>query len=91
MEIDSGIKKRARTGLSHRIRTAKTKSPRLKQIANLMHLHSKIVPERSRRYRDIGEMTALRTRTSKTSELVRSNGIVRSSLAFLAKLINSWF
>ena len=81
----------AMTGLSHRVRTTKMKNPRLKQIANLMYLHSKIVPEGSGRQRAVGNMAALRTRMSETSELLRGNDAVRSSLAFLAKLIDSWF
>lgn len=81
----------AETGLSHRVRTTKMKNPRLKQIANLMYLHSRIVPEGSGRKRAVADMGALRAKMGKGSALLSSNDTVRSSLDFLAKLIDSWF
>ena len=81
----------ARTGLSHRVRTAKMRNPRLKQIATLMYLHSRIVPEGSGKRRAAGDMATLKARMGETSELLNANDTVRSSLDLLAKLIDSWF
>ena len=67
------------------------RNPRLKQIATLMYLHSRIVPEGSGKRRAVGDMATLKARMGETSELLNANDTVRSSLDFLAKLIDSWF
>lgn len=81
----------AETGLSHRVRTTKMKNPRLKQIANLMYLHSRIMPEGSSKQRAKDDMAVLKARMDEVSGLLSGNDAVRSSLDFLAKLIDSWF
>ena len=56
-----------------------------------MYLHSRIVPEGSGKRRAAGDMATLKARIGETSELLNANDTVRSSLDFLAKLIDSWF
>ena len=81
----------ADAGLSHRVRTAKMRNPRIGQIATLMYLHGRIVPTGSGRKRAIREMGALEATMGEVSSLLASNDAVRSSFDFLAKLIDSWF
>lgn len=81
----------AEAGLSHRVRTAKMRNPRIGQITTLMYLHGRIVPTGSGRRRAIREMGALEARMSEVSAMLVGNDAVRSSLGFLAKLIDSWF
>ena len=81
----------AETGLSHRVRTSKMKNPRLKQIATLMYLHSRLVTEGTGRRRAVADMQALKASMNKSLETLSANDIVRSSLAFLITLIDNWF
>ncbi len=81
----------AQTGLSHRVRTSKMKNPRLKQIATLMYLHSRLITEGSSRQRAIEDMQALKASMTKSLETLFGNDIVRSSLDFLIALIDNWF
>lgn len=81
----------AKTGLSHRVRTSKMKNPRLKQIATLMYLHSRLVTEGSGRKRAVEGMQALKTSMKDSLETLSGNDTVRSSLTFLIELIDSWF
>lgn len=81
----------ARTGLSHRVRTAKMRNPRLKQITTLMYLHSRIIPEGSGRQRANSNMTTLAVKMSEASTLFAGNDAIRSSLDFLTKIVDSWF
>ena len=81
----------AETGLSHRVRTSKMKNPRLKQIATLMYLHSRLVTEGTDRRRAVADMQALKASMNKSLEKLSANDIVRSSLTFLIALIDNWF
>ena len=81
----------AETGLSHRVRTSKMKNPRLKQIATLMYLHSRLVTEGTGRRRAVADMQALKASMNKSLETLSANDIVRSSLSFLIALIDNWF
>ena len=81
----------AKTGLSHRVRTSKMKNPRLKQIATLMYLHSRLITEGTSRRRAIADMQALKASMTKSLETLSANDIVRSSLTFLIALIDNWF
>lgn len=81
----------AKAGISHRVRTAKMKNPRIRQIATLLYLHAQLVPEGSGKRSSSCGLMALQKRLSGMCELVPTNDLVRSSLAFLAKLIDSWF
>ncbi len=81
----------AKTTLSHRVRTSKMKNPRLKQIATLLYLHSRLVTEGSGRKHAAANMQALKSRMEASLEVLSANDIVRSSLDFLIVLIDSWF
>ena len=81
----------AETGLSHRVRTSKMKNPRLKQIATLLYLHSRLVTEGTGRRRAVADMQALKASMNKSLETLSANDIVRSSLTILIALIDNWF
>ena len=81
----------AETGLSHRVRTSKMKNPRLKQIATLLYLHSRLVTVGTGRRRAVADMQALKASMNKSLETLSANDIVRSSLSFLIALIDNWF
>lgn len=84
-------RKLAKTGLSHRVRTAKMKNPRLKQITTLLYLHHQLIPEGSTRMRAVEDVNALKTKMKKTSNTLQSNDTIRSSFTFLIALIDNWF
>ncbi len=81
----------AETSISHRVRTSKMRNPRLKQIATLLYLHSRLVPAGSSRTRATDDMAALQHSIESMLILLPNNDKVRSSLGFLSKLIDSWF
>lgn len=81
----------AKTGLSHRVRTSKMRNPRLKQIATLMYLHTRLVADGSGRQRACRDLKGLGAKIDQTLETLGNNDAVRSSLGFLKALIDSWF
>ena len=81
----------ARTGLSHRVRTSKMRNPRLKQIATLLYLHSRMLPSGSGRKRATADVAKLQRSIAGVLEMIPGNDRVQSSLSFLSKLIDSWF
>ncbi len=81
----------AETSISHRVRTSKMRNPRLKQIATLLYLHSRLVPAGSSRTRATDDMAALQHSIESMLILLPNNDKVQSSLGFLSKLIDSWF
>lgn len=81
----------AEAGLSHRVRTAKMKNPRIRQIATLMYLHAHLVPEGSGKKSAASNLAGLEKRLLEMSDLAPANNVVRSTVAFLAKLIDNWF
>ena len=81
----------AEANVSHRVRTSKMRNPRLKQIATLLYLHSRLVPTGSGRGRAINDMAELQRSIKSILALLPNNDKVRSSLGFLSKLIDSWF
>ncbi len=81
----------SKTGLSHRVRTSKMKNPRLKQIATLMYLHTRLVTEGTGRVRAVADMQTLKSRMESSQKLFSNNDAVRSSIDFLSTLIDSWF
>ena len=81
----------AETALSHRVRTSKMKNPRLKQIATLMYLHSRLVTEGTGRKRAVDDMQRLKTKMAASLEMLSGNDTVRSSVDFLTGLIDKWF
>lgn len=81
----------AEIGLSHRVRTAKMKNPRIRQITTLMYLHSRLVTRGSGKGRASADLAGLKNQLSSTAGLIRSNDAIRSSFGFLETLIDSWF
>lgn len=81
----------AETGLSHRVRTARMRNPRMRQIATLLYLHRQLVPIGSGRERTCSDLAMLKIRMASMIGLVPHNDLIRSSLAFLIRLIDSWF
>ena len=81
----------AEAGLSHRARTAKMKNPRIRQIATLMYLHTQLVPEGSGKKSTSSNLAGLEEKLLEMSNLAPANDVVRSTVAFLAKLIDGWF
>ncbi len=81
----------AKTNLSHRVRTSKMKNPRLRQIATLLYLHSRLVIKGTSRRRAVADMQGLKSKMEALLETLSANDAVRSSLDFLMALIDSWF
>ena len=81
----------ARTGVSHRVRTAKMANPRLQQIATLLYLHAKTVPEGTARNRARGDVSRLGAQMGGVLEVLSGNDAVRSSFGFLMALFDKWF
>lgn len=81
----------AEAGLSHRVRTTKMKNPRIRQIATLMHLHTQLVPAGSGKKNAASNLASLEKRLLEMGDLAPTNDAIRSTVAFLAKLIDSWF
>ena len=79
------------TGLSHRTRTARMRNPRLRQIATVMYLHSKLIREGQTRLRARRDLSELKKRMAAMVELTPTNDTIRSSFGFLTCLIDSWF
>lgn len=81
----------AEAGLSHRVRTAKMKNPRIRQITTLMYLHTQLVPEGSGKNSASSNLADLEEKLLEMSNLAPTNDAIQSAMAFLAKLIDSWF
>ena len=81
----------ARTGISHRVRTAKMSNPRLQQIATLLYLHAKSVPEGTAKARARNDIAQFSARMDDALEALSKNDAVRSSFTFLMKLFEKWF
>ena len=81
----------AEIGLSHRVRTAKMKNPRIRQITTLLYLHVELVACGSGKRRASANLTELKKRMSSTAGLIPSSDVIQSSFAFLETLIDSWF
>lgn len=81
----------ARTGISHRVRTAKMANPRLQQIVTLLYLHVKIVPEGSAMERARGDVSQLSLQMKDALKALSGNDAIRSSFGFLMALFDKWF
>ncbi|MGN0262291.1 MAG: Abi family protein [Eggerthellaceae bacterium] len=81
----------AKAGISHRVRTAKMKNPRIRQIATLLYLHTQLVPAGSGKKNASCGLSALANQFMEMNKLVPTNDTICSSLAFLTKLIDTWF
>ena len=76
----------ARTGISHRVRTAKMSNPRLQ-----LYLHAKSVPEGTAKARARNDIAQFSARMDDALEALSKNDAVRSSFTFLMKLFDKWF
>lgn len=81
----------ARTGISHRVRTAKMGNPRLQQIATLLYLHAAIVPEGTSKARARKDVARLGTQMEDALKTLSGNDVIRSSFGFLMTLFDKWF
>lgn len=81
----------AEAGLSHRVRTTKMKNPRTRQIATLVYLHMQLAPEGSKKKSATSNPASLKKKLFEMSDLAPANDAIRSTVSFLAKLIDSWF
>lgn len=67
------------------------KNPHIRQIATLMYLHTQLVPEGSGKKSAASHLEGLEKKLFEMSDLAAANDTIRSAMAFLAKLIDSWF
>ena len=67
------------------------KNPRIRQIATLMYLHTQLVPEGSGKKSAALHLKGLEKKLLEMSDLAPANDTIRSAMAFLAKLVDSWF
>ena len=81
----------ASTGISHRVRTAKMSNPRLQQIATLLYLHAKTVPEGTSKNRTRRNIDRLSSQMGSVLEALSGNDAIRSSFGFLTTLFDKWF
>lgn len=81
----------AEAGISHRVRSAKMRNPRLQQIATLLYLHSQIVPEGTSRSRAQADIARLETEMRTVLAALPENDAIRSSFGFLMTLFDKWF
>lgn len=81
----------ARAGISRRVRAARMSNQRLQQIATLLYIHSKIVPEGMSRTRSRAELMQLKIELGKVKGALPRNDAVNSSFGFLITLIDSWY
>ena len=72
----------AETGLSHRVRTAKMKNPRIRQIATLMYLHTQLAPEGSGKKSTSSNLAGLEEKLLEMSNLAPANDAIQSAMAF---------
>ena len=78
-------------GISRRVRAAKMRNPRLQQIATLLFLHARIVPEGAGRSRAKTDLGMLRGVMDETLGTLSGNDAVRSSFEFLSNIILHFF
>lgn len=89
---DNGVEQAiAKAGLSHRVRTARMESPRIKQIVTLMYLHSITIRQGTGRRHAIERMQSLKRQMASVVELMPTNDVVTSNLSFMMTLIDNWF
>ena len=78
-------------GVSKRVRTAKMRNPRLQQIATLLYVHRRLVPEGTSKSRTRDDLKALAAEMKAVVANLPSNDPVRSSFDFLTTLFAEWF
>ena len=88
---DSVIAAIAKAGISKRVRTAKMRNPRLQQIATLLYVHTRLVPEGTSRDRTRADLKALSAEMEGVLEDLPNNDAVNSSFGFLMTLFEKWF
>ena len=81
----------AEAGISHRVRSTKMRNPRLQQIATLLYLHSRIVPEGTSKSRAKDDVARLESEMTDVLADLPNNDAIRSSFEFLMTLFDKWF
>lgn len=81
----------AKAGISRRVRASKMRNPRLQQIATLLYVHKRLVPEGTSKDRTRADLKALSMEMDGVLEYLAGNDAVRSSFGFLMTLFEKWF
>lgn len=81
----------AEAGISRRVRSAKMRNPRLRQIVTLLYLHCRIVPAGTSRRRAQEGAARLISEVDTLLEMLQGNDAVRSAFMFLRVLLDRWF
>ena len=66
-------------------------NPRLQQIATLLFLHAKTVPDGTSKARASSDIARLSSQMGRALETLSGNDAVRSSFGFLMTLFDKWF
>ena len=85
------LKALADAGISHRVRTSKMRNPRLQQIATMLYLHFRTVPEGTSRERACDRIEHLKSEMLQALEALSGIDAARSSFEFLLVLFDKWF
>ncbi len=81
----------AGAGISKRVRTSKMRNPRLQQIATLLYVHTRLVPEGTSKDRTRADLKALSAEMENVLADLAGNDAIRSSFDFLMTLFDKWF
>ncbi|WP_322154119.1 Abi family protein [Paratractidigestivibacter sp.] len=92
VETDSEVQRAlSEAGFSHRVRTSRMRSARVQQIATLLYLHARMVPDGAGKRRAARDMHELRAKIDKVTGIAGIDNSARAPLLFLADLIDKWF
>ena len=81
----------AGAGISKRVRASKMRNPRLQQIATLLYVHTRLVPEGTSKDRARADLMALTAEMEDVLADLAGNDAIRSSFDFLMTLFKKWF
>lgn len=78
-------------GISKRVRGTKMSNPRLQQVATLLYMHARMVPEGTSKERARDNVKRLSAEMGHVLDDLPHNDAVRSSFSFLITLFDKWF
>lgn len=81
----------SKAGISKRVRSSKMSNPRLQQIATLLYLHTRLVPQGTSKARAKRDLEALAAEMGAALSGLSGNDAIRSSFGFLMTLFEKWF
>lgn len=81
----------SQAGISKRVRSSKMANPRLQQIATLLYLHTRLVPQETSKVRAKRDVQALAAEMERALADLSGNDAIRSSFGFLMSLFEKWF